>query len=301
VPERGSPNLARRRRLAAELRRLREQAGLTGDEATTRLGWASSSKLSRIERGRTGLKPTDLESLLDLYNVVGRHRQDLVTLAEESRKAGPTQALNRGLPEDHIAFAEDEAEAESIWIWEPQVIPGLLQVESYARARLQGWVTMFSLPTGEVDRRIETRRLRQEVLTRVPPLHLTAVIDESVLQRRVGDRLTMHAQLKHVAAISELPHIAVRIMPLSGEHVVGGGPFNYLRFPRIHAVPRDDVVVLEHLTGMQRIEGESDTHKYNVVFGSLLESALPERESRELIDAVADDAWNDTAVSPDCA
>jgi transcriptional regulator with XRE-family HTH domain len=295
VPERGSPNLARRRRLAAELRRLREQAGLTGDEAVIRLGWASSSKLSRIELGRTGLKPADLESLLDLYEVTGAHRKDLATLAEESRKAGAAQALNRGLPEDHVAFAEDEAEAESIWIWEPQVIPGLLQVESYARARLQGWVTMFSLPAGEVDRRIATRRLRQEVLARVPPIRLTAVIDESVLRRRVGDVPTMYEQLKHVAAVSELPHIEVRIVPLSAEHLVGGGPFNYLKFRQIHAVPRDDVVVLEHLTGMQHIEGESDTHKYNVVFGSLLESALPQRESRELIKAVADAVWSDPA------
>jgi transcriptional regulator with XRE-family HTH domain len=295
VPERGSPNLARRRRLAAELRRLREQAGLTGDEAVIRLGWASSSKLSRIELGRTGLKPADLESLLDLYEVTGAHREDLTTLAEESRKAGAAQALNRGLPEDHVAFAEDEAEAESIWIWEPQVIPGLLQVESYARARFQGWVTMFSLPAGEVDRRIATRRLRQEVLARVPPIRLTAVIDESVLHRRVGDVPTMYEQLKHVAAVSELPHIEVRIVPLSAEHLVGGGPFNYLKFRQIHAVPRDDVVVLEHLTGMQHIEGESDTHKYNVVFGSLLESALPQRESRELIKAVADDMWSDPA------
>ena len=69
MPERGSPNLARRRRLAAELRRLRELAGLTGDEATDRLGWPSSSKLSRIELGKTGLKQADLQSLLSLYDV----------------------------------------------------------------------------------------------------------------------------------------------------------------------------------------------------------------------------------------
>jgi uncharacterized protein DUF5753/helix-turn-helix protein len=227
--------------------------GATGDEAVTRLGWASSSKLSRIELGRTGLKPADLESLLDLYGVTGAHREDLIRLAEESRKAGAAQALSRGLPEDHVVIAQNEAEAESIWVWEPQVIPGLLQVESYARALFQGWVTMFALPAGEVDRRVETRRLRQAVLTRVPPLRLTAVIDESVLHRRLGDAPTMYEQLKHVAAVSELPHIEIRIMPLSGVYLMGGGPFNYLKFPRIHAVPRDDIVSLEHLTGMQYI------------------------------------------------
>lgn len=154
---------------------------------------------------------------------------------------------------------------------------------------------MFALPAGEVDRRIETRRLRQAALTCVPPLRLTAVIDESVLHRRVGDAPTMYEQLKHVAAISVLPHIEIRIMPLTGEHLVGGGPFNYLKFPRIHAVPRDDIVSLEYLTSTQYIEEESDTHKFGVVFDSLLESALPERESRELINMVADDVWSDPA------
>jgi transcriptional regulator with XRE-family HTH domain len=290
VPERDNPNLARRRRLAAELRRLREQSGLTGDEAVNRLGWASSSKLSRIELGRTGLKPADLDSLLDLYDVTGAHRQDLVRLAEESRKAG-TQALGRGLPDDHVAIIEDEAEAESIWVWEPQVIPGLLQVESYTRALFLGWVTMFSLPTGGIDRRIETRRLRQKVLTRIPPLRLTVVLDESVLHRRVGDASVMHEQLRHLAAVSNLKHVEIRILPLRTEHLVGSGPFNYLRFRQIHAIPRDDIVALEHATGTQYIENEDDIHEYSVVFNTLLGSSFSASGSLELIEEVADGAW----------
>ena len=291
MPERGGPNLARRRRLAAELRRIREDAGFTGDEATERLGWPSSSKLSRIELGRTGLKQPDLESLLDLYSVTGAHRGELIALAEESRRAGLAQA-SKHLPSEHITIAEDEADTESIGMWASQVVPGLLQVESYTRALLGAWVTMFSLPPGEVERRIEARRLRQQVLTRKPaPPLLTVVIDESVLDRRIGDASTMREQLQHMATLSELPHIDIRILPLDVEHVAGSGPFNYLRFRRIHAISRADVVAVEHLTGTQYLEDETDTHQYSVVFESLLEHALDEQASRELL-GVAVNRWS---------
>ncbi len=291
MPERGGPNLARRRRLAAELRRLREQAGFTGDEATERLGWPSSSKLSRIELGRTGLKQPDLDSLLDLYRVTGTHRDDLVALAEESRRAGLGKASDRRLPDEHIAIVHDEAEAESIGIWEPQLVHGLFQVEGYTRALLDAWVTMFSLPSGEVERRIEARRLRQQVLTREPPPLLTAVIDESVLSRRIGDASTMCEQFQHMAALSRLPHIDIRILPLDGVHVAGAGPFKYLKFRRIHAVPRGDIVAVEYLTGTQYLDDESDTHHYSVVFESLLQHALDEQDSQDLL-GLAASRWN---------
>ena len=161
MPERGSPNLARRRRLAAELRRLRERAGLTGDEATDRLGWPSSSKLSRIELGKTGLKLADLQSLLNLYDVTSARRAELTELAEESRKSGAIQALR--IPGEQVAFLEAEADAATIRIWEPLVVPGLFQTEDYSRVLLQAWATRFALPAAGVDRRVESRRLRQEI------------------------------------------------------------------------------------------------------------------------------------------
>lgn len=288
MPERGGPNLARRRRLAAELRRLREDAGLTGDEATERLGWPSSSKLSRIELGRTGLKQADLESLLDLYRVPGDRRDDLVALAEESRRAGLAQTKGRRLPSEHITIAEDEADAESIEIWHPLIFSGLFQIEAYTRALFEAQAPMFALPPEGVDRRIEARRLRQQILTRNRTPLVTAVIDESVLHRRVGDASVMHEQLRHMAALSELPHIHLRILPLDGQHIVGAGPFNYLRFRRIHAVPRDDVVAVEYLTGTLYLEDETDTYQYRLVFGALLEHALDKHDSRSLLTTAAD-------------
>jgi transcriptional regulator with XRE-family HTH domain len=295
MPERRSPNLARRRRLAAELRRLREREGITGEQATELLGWPHSSKLNRIELAKTGLKPADLLSLLDLYHVTSARRAELTALAEESRRSGAIQAPGMRIPGEQVAFLEAEADAESIGIWEPMVVPGLFQTEQYSRALLQAWVTRFALPAGEVDRRVAARRLRQEILTRDPPPQVSAVIDESVLRRRIGEPPVMREQLGHLVAISELPNIGLRILPLDGEHMVATGPFNYLRFRQLHEVPLDDIVMYENLTGMDDIEDEGDVHQYKVAFESLTSGALDPEQSRALITAVADQVWHNPA------
>jgi transcriptional regulator with XRE-family HTH domain len=281
VAERGSANLARRRRLAVELRRLRERAGLTGDEVASRLAWPSRSKLSRIEHGRTGLKPADLQDLLDLYNVTNARRAELTALAEESRKSGQATAMH--LPGDQVAFLEAEADAESVWIWEPQIFPGLFQTENYTRALFRAWVTTFSLPRGEIDRRVASRGLRQEVLTRDPPLQIAAIIDESVMLRRVGDPAVMNEQLQYLLEASELPNVEIRALPLSGDHLVNLSAFNYLRFRQIHEVPLNDMVALETLTGTDYVEAEEDSNQYLVAFESLLASALGPAQTRTLI------------------
>jgi hypothetical protein len=295
MPERRSPNLARRRRLAAELRRLREREGITGEQATELLGWPHSSKLNRIELAKTGLKPADLLSLLDLYHVTSARRAELTALAEESRRSGAIQAPGMRIPGEQVAFLEAEADAESIGIWEPMVVPGLFQTEKYSRALLQAWIIRFALPAGEVDRRVAARRLRQEILTRDPPPQVSAVIDESVLRRRIGEPPVMREQLSHLMAISELPNVDLRILPLDGEHMVATGPFNYLKFRQLHEVPLGDIVMYENLTGMDDIEDEGDVHQYKVAFESLTSGALDPEQSRALITAVADQVWHNPA------
>jgi hypothetical protein len=292
VPERRSPNLARRRRLAAELRRLREREGITGEQATELLGWPHSSKLNRIELAKTGVKQTDLLSLLDLYRVTSARRAELTALAEESRGSGSIQAPGMRIPGEQVAFLEAEADAESIGIWDPLVVPGLFQTEKYSRALFQTWVSRFALPPGEVDRRVATRRVRQAVLTRDPPPQVSAVIDESVLRRRIGAASVMQGQLRHLAAISELPNVELRILPLDGEHMVATGPFSYLKFRQLHEVPLGDIVVFENLTGMDDVDAENDVHQYKVVFDSLIASALDPQRSSAVIAVLADGLWD---------
>ena len=291
MPDQGS-QAVRQRRLAAELRRLREQAGLTGDEAAEQLGW-SGSKISRIELHRIGVKAADLTRLLDLYQVDAAYGQELQALATESGRTGrgPVAA---GMPADFAEYLSAEREAGSIWHWNPLAVPGLLQTEAYTRAVHLGYQSMFRLPPGDVERRIQLRRSRQQVLSRIPPLGLSVVIDESVLHRRFGDNAVMRAQLLWLAevpdAASVTAGIEVRVLPLDGEHMVAGG-FSHMQFPQVHDVPLRDLVYLEHLTGSYYLEDEEQAYRYRVTFEGLLEKSLDPAQSSELINKTARETW----------
>lgn len=288
LPEHGTP--VGGRRLAAELRRLREDAGLTGEQASQRLGW-SGSKLSRIELHRIGVKPTDLRKLLALYGVDESYREELLALARESKQKGLPQKAAARFPQV-APYVSAEAEAESVWNWEPQVVPGLLQIPDYARAVRQLWQGMFPGPPSEADRWAEARLLRQQVLTRDPPLELSVIIEESVLGRRFGGNAVMRQQLEHLAEASELPNVEVRVYPLNGEHPpLATGAFSYMQFPQVHDVPLHDIVSVEHLEGTYELEEEEQTYMYRVAFEYLSERALDPEQSRALIVATAAEAW----------
>lgn len=288
MPEQGAP--VGGRRLAAELRRLREHAGFTGEQVSQRLGW-SGSKLSRIELHRIGVKQADLRELLGLYGVDESYRDELLALARESKRRGPVGKAVASFPQV-AGYVSAEAEAETVWNWEPQVIPGLLQTRDYARAVRQLWLGMFPGPPSETDRWAETRLLRQQVLTRDPPLQLSAVIDESALRRRFGDKTVMREQLRHLAESSELPNVEVRIYPMDWDYPpVPTGPFSYMRFPEAHDVPLHDIVSVELFEGPYDIEDEDQTYRYRVAFEYLLERSLDPDQSRSLISATASEIW----------
>jgi transcriptional regulator with XRE-family HTH domain len=290
MPDQGSQTV-RRRRLAAELRRLRERAGLTGDEAAATLNW-SGSKISRIELNRIGVKRDDLDKLLDLYKVESPYREELQALASESSKTGRLRAVVAGLPTDYAEYVSAEDEARSIWNWEPLIVPGLLQTEDYTRAVMAGYQSMFRIPPGDAERRILLRRMRQQLLTREPPLQLSFVIDESVLRRRFGSNSAMHGQLLRVTEVSEMPNVDIRILPLGGEHPTTPAAFSYMQFPQVHDVPLRDIVSIEHLTGSYELEDEEQTFRYRVTFEGLLEKSLDPSESRDLIIQTADELWS---------
>jgi transcriptional regulator with XRE-family HTH domain len=287
VPEQGTS--VGGRRLALELRRLREHAGLTGEEVSQRLGW-SGSKLSRIELHRIGVKQPDLRKLLALYDVDERHRDELLALARESKRTGLPQKAAASFPVATYVYAE--AEAESVWNWEPQVVPGLLQTPEYARAVRELWHRMFPSPPAEIDRWVEVRLLRQQVLTRDPPLQLSVVMDESVLRRRFGDKAVMRQQLEHLLDVAELPNVEVRICPLDRDRPsLPIGAFSYMQFPQVHDVPLHDIVSIENLEGNYDLEDENETFRYRVAFEYLLKWSLDLGQSRALIAAATQDRW----------
>jgi transcriptional regulator with XRE-family HTH domain len=290
VPEHGSPSV-RRRRLADELRRLREHAGLLGEEAAARLGW-SGAKLSRIETSKVRVKEDDLQLLLDLYGVDEGHRAEVLALARESAKAPPVSGTAiASFPAGYADFADAEAEAISIWNWEPQVVPGLLQTRSYAREVTRGWYTMFRLPPAELEIRVNARMARQQLLTRDQPPDLSVVIDESVIRRRFGDNSVMRQQLERLAESSDMPNVDMRILPLEGYHPIGTGTFLYMKFAQQYDVPFHDIVTVEQLDREYSIEDVVETNKYRVTFERLRAEALEPAASRDLIARAIREVW----------
>ena len=169
----------RRRRLAAELRGIRESKGKSGDAVATALKW-SPSKISRYERARTGLRPRDVERLLDYYQITEPRRALLLALAEDAAQKGWWEEYADSLSEDYQQFIGLEYEATSIALWHVDVVPGLLQTEAYARHIISSYSKIEPVAPGMIGRMVRVRMQRQQVLDR-DGLQLTVVLDESVL------------------------------------------------------------------------------------------------------------------------
>lgn len=280
----------RRRRLAAELRRLRERADLTGDDVADRLKW-SASKISRIETAKTGAKISDVRKLLELYGVGASHLDELIALARDAERKGWWEAYSDATGEEYAAFIGLEAEAEYAGQWENQVIPGLFQTEEYARRLTQAVQPIATLPPSKVEARVEARLRRQEVLTREKPLQLSIVLDESTLMRKYGDRAVMRAQMERVIELAQLPNVTLRVLPLDGTHPLSIGSFIQLRFERVYDITFHDVVYVEQLMSSFYFEEELDTYRYTLAFDQLVAAALSPEESLELVAQTKDKVW----------
>ena len=286
----GGPTV-RHRRLAAELRRLRARSGLTGDQVAEELGW-SPSKVSRLEHGRTGYKLADMEALLDLYQVRDAHRSDLLALTKGTYRKSWLESESASLPARFATFVSIETEARSLWNWEPHIVPGLLQTEDYARAIFEAWQTVVTMSPAEIQRRVDIRLARQELLKRNPPLELSVILDESVLTRRIGNAAVMRGQLCHLIECSAQPAVEIRVLPLAAYHPIGTGSFAYLQFAGMEDLRANDVVVIENLTSNYYLEDEDDTYRYRLAFERLTEESLDEPRSRSCIKSHVKTLWN---------
>lgn len=274
-----------RRRLATELRRLREDADLTIERVAERL-MCSPSKISRLETGRRTINPRDVRDLLDLYGVPDEDREALIDLAREARqKRGWWHAYADALPEWFETYVGLETEASSLRTFENHLMPGLLQTTEYARAVIEA--VRPSVPPDEIERRVAARMTRQDILTRNNPLHLWAILDESVLRRMVGGRGVMRLQLDHLLDMGARPHVTVQVLPFeAGAHAAEASSFAMLSFPE----PADpDAVYLEDLTSSLYLEKPEDLVRYTLVFDHLRGTALSDTDSAGLIRGVAKD------------
>jgi transcriptional regulator with XRE-family HTH domain len=285
----GSPTV-RRRRLAAELRGIRESKGKSGDAVAAALKW-SPSKISRYERARTGLRPREVERLLDYYGITGSHRALLLGLAEDAAQKGWWEDFADTLAEDYQQFIGLEHEATSIAIWHVDVVAGLLQTEGYARHIISSYSRVEPVAPGMIGRLVKVRMQRQQVLDR-EGLQLTVVLDESVLTRRIGDESVMYEQLQRLAREADRPNLTMRILPLSAQHTVFGESFVIFGFGEDSDAMLQDVVSTEQLRSGFTLEGERETYLHRIAFQMLAEASLDPVESKALILQTAESYWS---------
>ncbi len=256
--------------LGAQLRRLREAAGISAEKAGYEIR-ASRSKISRMETGRVGLKLRDIQDLLTLYGMTDeKQRAKVIALASRSREPEWWTQYNDILPDWFETYLGLESAAVAIRSFETQFVPGLFQTEDYARA-----VTRLGHQTasdGEVERRVRLRRARQDLLSRARPPRIWAVMDEAVLRRPIGGTAVMRAQLFRLAEAARRPGVRLQVVPFArGGHAGASGSFSILRFEE-----RDlpDVVYIEQLTSAVYLDQRPDVEHYLEVVDQLSAEAL---------------------------
>jgi transcriptional regulator with XRE-family HTH domain len=229
--------------LGTQLRRLREEKGISRDEAGYHIR-ASGSKISRLETGKVGFKLRDVDDLLSLYGVEETGvRSALLSLAEQANTPGWWHKYGDALPEWFQAFIGLEAAATLIRTYEVQFVPGLLQTEDYVRALASG---QPGITAEQVDQRVSLRTTRQQLLSRPNAPRLWAVIDEAALRRTIGNREVMRGQIERLIEATKLPNVTLQLLPFSaGVHAGEAGAFTLMRFPEPDL---PDLIYLEQLT-----------------------------------------------------
>jgi DNA-binding XRE family transcriptional regulator len=268
-----------------ELRRYRDAAGITPDQAAYEIR-ASRSKISRMENGLVRFKERDVTDLLTLYGITDEQiRGRLVTLARQASTPGWWSKYGDIMADWFESYLGLETAASVIRTFELQFVHGLFQTEDYARA-----VTLLghtAAPADEIDRRVSLRLKRQDLLTSTNPPQVWSVLDEGALRRPVGGRQVMRAQLKHLAEVARMRRVSIQIVPFHrGGHAAAGGSFTVLRFSEPE-VP--DVVYLEQLTSALYLDKLEDVDHYLEVMNHLSTEALTPAQTVKFITELIQD------------
>jgi transcriptional regulator with XRE-family HTH domain len=265
--------------VGVQLAGIREDVGLSQDQAARAVGF-SPAKLSRIEAGKGRRPPTeaDVRALLDQYKADEYEASLLLQLLKRAGEPGWWQRYDKRLmPEWFDRLVGLQEAATAIRTFELQYVPGLLQTEAYTRA-----VVERGLPTAsarEVQRRVELRMRRRELLHRPDAPRLWAIVDESVLLRVLGSREVMREQLEYLEEMARLPHVTVQIVPLDVTNASAPAiPVTYLRFG---GADLPDIVYLEHIKSAAFLEDQDETEEYRIALDRLGDEALNPRESLE--------------------
>ena len=269
--------------IGAQLRRLREAARVTPDQAGYEIR-ASRSKISRLEHGRVGFKDRDIVDLLTLYGVTDEQtRARFLAMARQSNTPDWWTQYGDILPDWFETYLGLEAASSLIRTFDLQFVHGLFQTEDYARA-----VTMLhqGATPEEIDRRVSLRIKRQDLLSAAEPPRVWSVMDEAALRRPVGGRAVMRAQLAALAETARLSHVTLQVVPFSrGGHAAASGSFTVLRFAEPDL---PDAVYIEQLTSALYLDRREEVDHYLEVLNRLSTEALtPDESARFLGEAAA--------------
>ncbi|WP_433733851.1 helix-turn-helix domain-containing protein [Nocardia sp. CA-129566] len=274
VVERGPTVL--RIALGGQLRDLRVKKGITREAAGDAIR-GSHAKISRLELGRTGFKERDIRDLLTLYGVSdAEERERFLDLARQANEPGWWHRYSDLLPSWFGTYLGLEQAATKIRTYEAHLVPGLLQTPEYARA-----VMSLGYEDADMDRRVQVRIKRQEVLRRADPPTVWAIIDEAALHRPVGGSRVHREQMEHLIELAQLPNVTVQVLPYSaGEHAAAGSSFSILRFAESEL---PDIVYLEHLTSALYLDRRQDLALYLSVMDRLSVQAESPGESLKIL------------------
>lgn len=274
----------KRRRLAAELRQRRLDAHLTIEQVAERLEW-SPGKISKIENARVSVLPRDARHLLREYGIEGDEAEPLLVIARESRQRGWWQQYGDAIPAWFGTYVGLEADATTIYAYQGEYVPGLLQTSAYATAANRS--ALMTATDDEIAQVVKVRMERQNRLNEPDPPRLWVVLNEAVIRRQVGDRATMHEQVNKLIEASERPTVTIQILPFSaGAHPAMDSAFHLLGFEEPTA---DEITYIEYPTGSIILEHPEEVARYRLSFDHLRAQSLSEAESRRMLIRAAED------------
>jgi transcriptional regulator with XRE-family HTH domain len=281
----------REKRLGAELKRLRTQAHVSQQDAAQVID-GTQSKISKIENGRTRPRRLEVIALLDRYDVAAdsKERTDLLRLWRVSTQ--PQYVAHHDLRADMRELVDLESSCQRMEILATMHLPGLLQIEAYAAAMIQGLEP--TLEFEEVKRYVDLRMERQKILDREDPPLVVCILDEGVIRRPIGGPAVMVEQLKYLLELSRRPHVVIQVVP-----------FEQAVYPGIHGsfrtlVSEDnalDVVEVSTWAKTLYMQEPTDVATYRKLFDEIRTTALPSRQTAQLLTAAVRDYQGKTEDS----
>jgi transcriptional regulator with XRE-family HTH domain len=271
----------RQLRLGAELRKLRERAGLTSTQAAQLLG-IKQNQVSNMEAGRHGVSPDRLRTIACAYDCSDKSLIEALAAMTPDRRRGWWEEYRDLLSGPLLDLAELEHHAQSLRDSTTARIPGLLQTREYALEIFRQAVTELSPP--DVEHRLSFRIKRQAILFREDaPTPYEAIIHEAALRMKVGGPTIARQQLQHLLDMSERDHITLRVITFdAGAYPGSGQSIHYAHGP----VPHLDTVYLDQAHGLAFLDAEAQLHKYRTLFDRIGAVALAPEKARDLIHKV---------------